>query len=68
MAAGAELLAKLDGWSLDSISESFHGGDVTRTCNYPVQILIGNEAPLYCNFNILGLINVGQFLGGCDMK
>lgn len=64
MAEGAKMLAKLDGWTVDSISPSSH---VEDSCNYPVQILIGNETPLYCGL-VLGPLDVGQFAPGCNVK
>ena len=64
MAEGAKILAKLDGWTIDSISASSH---VEDACNYPVQILIGNETPSYCNL-VLGPLDVGQFAPGCNVK
>ena len=39
-------------------------GDEDDPCNYPVQILIGNEEPVYCLINFY-FFSLGDIIGGC---
>ena len=58
---GTNMFAKLEGWSEGDMATTTNNGD----CNYPVQILIGNEKPAYCSLNIGG-IDFGSMIASCE--
>ncbi len=55
------MFAMLEGWSEGDLATTTNNGD----CNYPVQILIGNEKPAYCNFSFAG-ISAAQSIAACE--